>query len=634
MVGVQRTGVVYLDLSWASLPSLLRWSVGKADSWSLRCSLGPRGERWIRRAFRVRAIDISLPDDFIIVPGSSESAMRRAIAAVDQTNIERLIDYFAAALPGIPRAGHALRSALLRPIGQRSLDAFYVECWARSLGWSRTRVVTATGWDALLIADPAAGVTTVGAVSRAIRAGLAIGAQVTRRLRRERQRPTPAGTPSSPSTSPASIVTTESPSPIGPVGPQAKQASVALILNMGRVFGGLYAYDHVLADDVLSPLHVSQVVHMSSDGSAGHRDGVPHAYPRGGSPLRILRAAIPLAWGALRLSPGRSRWQGGYPWRWITHLSWTVASAQLQARAIREAFPGLRVGILAYEVQLPMAFTLALQQAGVQTVAFSERPLSAMVETQPFVVGTLMTAGPEFSSTVRDSSAITVTDAPATGMWRTDLLRAYRRTPHPAWTDRRHRVLALPYHVEERPGFGNNPLAVSPPAVRQFLTDCLALAQRRPDVQVVIRGKNDRWRQHPDFADIAEQVANSDNVTVSSDYVTLNESYRLAAHADLVIAQYTSLADEVLAAGIPCVLHDYLPNSRGYGRGIAAHLPDMLWALSEDEWHERIDAALDDRSAFQAAWRGHGERLYGDLADGQVRARARALILAMLDTPD
>ena len=110
---------------------------------------------------------------------------------------------------------------------------------------------------------------------------------------------------------------------------------------------------------------------------------------------------------------------------------------------------------------------------------------------------------------------------------------------------------------------------------------------------------------------------------MSHTYDRLNESYRLLASADLVIAKCTSLVDEALACNIPCILHDYTANSRDVARPVVSYLP-RDWALDRDELSLRVDRVLaDDGRAFRDYWAPYRTEVFGDLADGHVRERAR-----------
>jgi hypothetical protein len=170
-------------------------------------------------------------------------------------------------------------------------------------------------------------------------------------------------------------------------------------------------------------------------------------------------------------------------------------------------------------------------------------------------------------------------------------------------------------------------LAVGVQPITHFLEDLEDLAERRPDVFIVIRGKNDNWVTDERFSGIAARIDALSNITVSRNYGALNESYRLCAAADLVIAKQTSLVDEVLAFGIPCVLHDYTRNSRDLARPSVAYLPRRLWAENSGEFNDAVDFSLeDDGEAYREWWEPHRIRIYGKLNDGSVRARARAYL--------
>ena len=121
------------------------------------------------------------------------------------------------------------------------------------------------------------------------------------------------------------------------------------------------------------------------------------------------------------------------------------------------------------------------------------------------------------------------------------------------------------------------------------------------------------------------------NIVVSRDYETFNESYRLCAWADLVIAKHTSVVDEVLSVGVPCVAHDYTPNSKDLSRLLVPYLPRDIWAEDFNELRGRIALALTNEGRdFYRLWEPHRMALYGDFSDGHVRSRARAIFELML----
>ena len=122
------------------------------------------------------------------------------------------------------------------------------------------------------------------------------------------------------------------------------------------------------------------------------------------------------------------------------------------------------------------------------------------------------------------------------------------------------------------------------------------------------------------------QISRQPNLNVDTDYTTVNKSYNLALHSSLIIAKPTSLADEALAYGIPCLLHDYTHNCQGFAVNNLGYLPRELWCLDDGELTTKVDAVLDAREAFDQWWGPIGAATYGTLSDGNVRRRIRETI--------
>jgi hypothetical protein len=78
----------------------------------------------------------------------------------------------------------------------------------------------------------------------------------------------------------------------------------------------------------------------------------------------------------------------------------------------------------------------------------------------------------------------------------------------------------------------------------------------------------------------------------------------------------------------------YTANSRDVARPVVRYLPRELWALETDELRTRVEWALaDSGNAFRAYWAPHRAAVFGDLADGEVRARARQAMTDLLQGP-
>ncbi len=328
------------------------------------------------------------------------------------------------------------------------------------------------------------------------------------------------------------------------------------------------------------------------------------------------------------------RWR--YPLRYGWSLSKTCAAAEGQRAALSKDFPRLKLAVFAYDIQVPGDLVLALDASGIRSVALNERPQSVIWELQPFAVNTLLTASDLFSASAMASRSVFAERAIAVGMWRTDLLHHYRaEDPHElhelARRNGQQFIVALPFNVTAEGDQDGTPWATSAHSVRHFLMDMVRLAEGNSSLFVVIRGKNDHWVTDDRFEDIAGMIEQLSNITVSRDYATFNESYRLCAWADLVVAKHTSLVDEVLAVGTPCVIHDYTPNSKDLSRLVVPYLPREIWAEDESELRKRIAFALANEGRdFDRWWKPFRSAIYGELADGRVGSRARAVFESMV----
>jgi len=541
--------------------------------------------------------------------------MGRAINRLDSIPLETVVQRLARRYPIAQDAAGILRNSLVRSMSERAVDAFYAQTWARSRGFATMKIVGISHWDKFLLDDQAQGIRVTGAVSRAGAASgrvLKIALRPAIRIMRKEGRKG------------ATQGRTDSIDDVTSSSRPTNERSVLLVLNMSSHFGGLYSYDYLFSDDSESPLNRENFVVIARKGGPENSEGLVRGYPDSGSRVTQMRVKAGVFVEAV-IKSGTSA-----PWGLLWYLAGVCSRVDGQRVEIARRYPALRLAIFAYEIQVPTELVLALESLGIPTAAMNERPQSLLWGLQPFAVGTLLTASSFFSEAAVASRSVSVVGVVSMGMWRTDLLHEYRARPMHEECERAHRagqrfVIALPYHSAPQGEWSGNPLAVGVQPITHFLEDLADLAEARSDLFIVIRGKNADWVADGRFSDTAARINALPNITVSRDYQRLNESYRLCASADLVIAKHTSLVDEVLAVGIPCVLHDYTRNSQDLARPAVVYLPRRLWAENSGEMKNAIAFALENDGAdFREWWEPHRLRVYGNLSDGSVRARARA----------
>lgn len=610
----QRRIRVYLDLSWVSVPTaaayrMLRWRV---DFVRTRVS-SPRGRRLLRR-LRIEQVDPSLLEWIDLGEASTDGPMLRALGRLESSALSQLLRVSTSWSSDRRPPEDLARIALLQEVARSGLDVLAAELWCRGMRARAARIVGTSSLQRHLMPADVSFRRDLGWVIAPISGRLSS-------VRAPQVPPRALGPAPSPEASQQPQSGETGTAPRVPMGP------VLYVLNQGFSYGPLYDYGHVLSDNPASPLHPSRVTFMTR--GTDLRGSLTLAYASPASPIMVrLQALLAYATGFIRVrraTPSGTRW----------FLAKFSCRAKATARAVSRSLPGIKVALLAYDVQVPVDLILALESRGARTVAFSERPSAAFVATQPLTVGTMLTASDVFSDEMRRSPTKAVGVAKAVGMWRTDLLLTERSAAPTGYAQAANEkgmrlVAVLPFHYNASINHPGSPFSTALSPTRHFLSDMIQLASDHPDLLFVVRGKDARWVHEERFADLVHRVAETANFVVDTDYSAMNGSYTLVAHADLVIAKYTSLVDEALSVGIPCVIHDYIANAGAVARPLVPYLPGPLWAHHPDELRERVEFGLQRHGAdFRAWWTPHSLSLYKGLSDGKVRQRARGVITEM-----
>ena len=597
----------------ARLFDLCRWQVVY-----LRLAPGVSSSPWMAR------LDLTALGSLDLTSRGPEEAANGCIRLVDGWQVSELNSLLIRLAKCPVDAEAVLRVALLRRLTASSADAFTIDTWVRSTEPRSVAIFARSWWDAALLRSYLVPRVKVFDASHRVNF---LFRRVSEALTNARIRVFGAlrdlswfGSQLSSDKSPEVEIEYQ------PLAGLPSKAGVAMFLPKGLSYSTLYSYDFWTSPVPSSPISSKQLTFFSRL-PARDPQGQPCApYPQTAGVWTDLRATI----GLLRRIPLRIIMKTR--WRVLWNQCATVARAQSLALALRRDLPNAGLAVFSFEIQIPQDLVLALKIGGIQSAAVSERPALLFRSIAPYAVDVLFTAGPAFSCAVQESSAVFASSTTAVGLWRTDLVFEAREKQRPKLLSElrsgfRHVVLVLPFelHPDEDPS--TYPLVTGVAAITDFLQDILRLATKMNDTLFVIRGKTDRWLSEPSCAQMVSRVCVQRNLLVDRDYVTPGRTYELAAFADAVVARPTSLVDELLAIGLPCVVHDFTRNATNLARSTYSYLPRMVWAESWDELETRLEFALEDGGKhFRTQWEPDRTRLFGDLSDGSVRHRVRDLL--------
>ena len=610
-----RTSVALLDLGFPELCIAFMMRVAGQRVGYSRQKIGGRRLRLSLRKWAIEPIAIENSQRLNLAAPSGATAALAATRSLDKWNIEcpdSLVGVDSVDRSFLKRA---IRTALLGHLTARSVEVFAIQCWQRETDARRTIVIVRSAWSRVVFQDMdtrimALRIPLAEALNCAWRFCAIPWLRGLERVKRTIHQ--------------SSFSTSEHQGSLN-ADNLSREPKVLLIFNRGLSYGSLYSYDYLFSEEANSPLYKGHVGVLTIHGGDFGTDIQAKRLPPRDEFFGMVRRWLPL------YRDFRASRKAGCPQFVSLWVAGLLARAESLAYRLRKSYPQVSTAVFAYDLQVPPTLAISLHLAGIESFAVHERPASTFDMSSTLIVEKLLTASDFISSKARATPSVAVRETIAVGMWRTDLLHDARYDA-PAEEFERARagrlklVLVLPYHLDHPGDQASQPVATSAQSLRHFFDELIQLSTRRQDAFFVIRGKNCDWLEDSRFQDLVERLSQIPNLSVSTNYSTPNLSYNLAAHASLVIAKPTSLADEVLALGIPCLLHDYTHNCEGFAVNNLAYLPRELWCLDSTEFTVKVDSILDKAEEFDEWWKPVKQVIYGGLSDGHVRARVRETI--------
>jgi len=293
-----------------------------------------------------------------------------------------------------------------------------------------------------------------------------------------------------------------------------------------------------------------------------------------------------------------------------------------------EEFPDLKIALIDYDIVCPKELILAFESKGIRTIATQERLNGIFDNLFSSLFISDYFCGSVFAKDImRKNPIVSIDRYFPVGQYRSDNLFFAKNDDHPEVLKEPcakglRIITALGFHTYLEWHNSQTSLFLNWKAHRQFLEDMIRLSGDFPDVFIILRFKFTDWMSLPVFSDLINIINSIDNMTISTDYEKMYLSYDLCAHSDLVIAKYTSLADECLSVGIPVIFHEYTHNTERLMADAYDYSPAKIMCFNYEELKERTRDILNGSSPTMTKNFEYLKTVvYGGLGDGHVRER-------------
>ena len=381
-----------------------------------------------------------------------------------------------------------------------------------------------------------------------------------------------------------------------PFNPEA--VNIAYFPHQGIYYGDLFIKDHYYSEDKNSPFLKEKILHISlGEKNAPHMAETYKYYIENDIPFidindigyskkeligRILTLIKRMNVGCIT-----DLFRYGF---WYLVYGFLVYTSIERYRLIFSRFTNLRIVLLGYDYLFPRNLSMALSILDVKICATQERLAQAFMPDNYYIFDYYFVAGKAVKERGLKNSHIDY--CIPSGMVREDLLYDYEQRQmydEKYDTIKKHKklVLALDYHMPSDIVDDFSRPAAKIKQTRQFYRDLMHLAQEYPSLYIVIKGKFVNGYDSHFISDIVEEIRGFDNIEIEQN-LKRYDPYFLSEKADLTIACYTSLCDELLAADRKVIFYettDYMNTILNYDnipiivydyKGLKGHVENFL----------------------------------------------------------
>ncbi len=300
-----------------------------------------------------------------------------------------------------------------------------------------------------------------------------------------------------------------------------------------------------------------------------------------------------------------------------------------------QKYPTLKLLLVDYDILCPKELILACESLNILTLATNERYLTTMKNCMgSILVDDYLSPSSLTINHMKKLRGYSVKNYIAVGQYRSDYLYKYKsEIPNilkKPLQDGKKIIVALGFHTNLTWYDSMSDPLINWKNHVQFLSDMIQLSKDLPNVFIILRYKTINWINLPVFSEKIAEINRSDNICISDCYSEYNYSYKLCAHADLVIAKTTSLADECLSCGIPVLFHDYFCNCKHSFKFIFDYGNKGILCNDYEELLSKSKIVLYDAEKTAETYSYLRSYAYDNLGDGKTVDRIREYVYSRL----
>jgi len=345
-----------------------------------------------------------------------------------------------------------------------------------------------------------------------------------------------------------------------------EKCKVVYFPHQGIYYGEMFKKGHFYSENSESPFYRSNILHLSLGEQVDNymlasykyymENDIPYSdlYELDYSKGDLIKSLLELL-GRMNFRLFSDFYRFGF---WYIFLSLYLFLRIKRYYLVLSKFKNLRVALAGYDWLFPRELAMALTLKNVRICANEERFIIAFFPDNYLIFDYYFVA----SNIVKEPCMKTsmVDNFIPVGLVRVDTLHEYEKKQlydekYDEIKKTKKLILALDYILPPDRIADVNWSAAKISETRQFYKDLIKLAKDFPSFYIVIKGKGlDSYSSHF-IKDILLEIDQLDNIKIEIDLKRYNPHF-ISEKADLTIACYTSLCDELLAAGRKVIIYE------------------------------------------------------------------------------